>query len=418
MGVFLDFLQKCLTLGQKEEIMKTKFFNLHKKNQGYTLVEILLVVGLIMIMSVGIYSTYRTKMEQQKADSQSQLLASLNKDIKGVFANTNSFSALTPANLISAGIVPQEMRQGTNLVSLYRSPINVGNALVGGQQGYFISLNNIPSNACTLLALNDNNKDVQQIIVNATTIKNVNTPFNTINVANAAAACSVGGVNNTITFRDIQKLGLPVAAGPVVNKGRINPYYVPTVGNNVTSPATACAGGSAWNGSFCACPAGYGLRYTGTGASAIYSCVQYGTNGMCPPGQSWVYSGPMPALGSNGAIPPKQCMATTTTRPNPHIVGTVVSNFPAFPSRTTSPVSSPAPTYTGNRTVPVSYAAPYNPGTFATIPATVGQAQITSPGYGSGTPGNGVCIAGGNWDGRTCQSCVNGSWNGFRCVPD
>lgn len=322
-----------------------KFIKNNKK--GFTLIEIILVIGLIALAVIAIYTVYNTKRTQTLVKNQSIYLEQLTQGISGAFSSTTNFTLLTPANVIATRAVPDNMIESPTVVrNLFG-----GTVTFSGTNGtppiFSMSLDSIPQTACSLLATTNFANNSRQVSINGSPIKTLNSAINSASVSSAANLC----VNdtNTIEFTNFidQKNAMNIV-NPSSNRNKEDPFYIPTAGNPVLSPSVTCVGGTTWNGSFCGCP----NNSEWNGNSCI---VYYSKPGACRIGEGW-----------NGTA----CVAHT--------------------------ISGPGGMYIGARNVP----------NLLYIPE---QVQKTVPGS--------VCFAaGGYYDGINCQTCVNGSWNGFRCV--
>lgn len=356
---------------------------IQKNKKGYTLLETILVVGIIAIMLIGIYETYRKEFNQYQVNRQAQYIQQIFKGI-GTYLEASPTDStniatimnevgyiayyVTPTNLISAHLVPTEMISSpTSLQNLFGGTVSFSatsfpDGSLPSVPIVDMKLTNIPQYACALLATNYRIINYEKIYINGTLVKDVGT--NVPNFVNVAAACNSN--NNTIDI-DYYPTRSSASVYSTTNslahvRGKDNPYYIAPIGQNTNSPggSSACYGGASWNSTDSACECPSGSEWNGN------TCATYGTPGVCPLGQGW-------SISSNACI--------------------------AISGGTTG-------VYQSGRQ----------------IPSNVGiTPQITSPQIactnaalptGATSPSNGN----GNYDGVVCQMCVNGSWNGSRCV--
>lgn len=80
------------------------------RKQGFTLVEILLVVGFIASAGIGIYTVYTKVQMSNSALTEGRNLDTLRAGIKGLFGGAQNYGELTNALLDDARITPDTMR--------------------------------------------------------------------------------------------------------------------------------------------------------------------------------------------------------------------------------------------------------------------------------------------------------------------
>ena len=171
--------------------------NLRKKNKGFTLVEILLVVGFIALASIGIYAVYNKVTTTSKANQENTNLQTIRAGIKQLFGNQTNFTGLTETVVRNARISPQDMHTGTNTLTnafggaVTIAPIVSGTTL-GSAPGFSITTSNIPGDVCVKLA-SGAGSSFDRVSVGATEIKAVgtNTQVNPVTVTTACDADTV-----------------------------------------------------------------------------------------------------------------------------------------------------------------------------------------------------------------------------------
>lgn len=383
-------------------------FKMKKNIKGYTLLELMLVLGVITLLVIAIYTAYAKKATSEAVKNQTAYLSSLTNSINEAFiaskvdvtsTATEGYSKLTNTSAISANLVPTSLVNGASTIkNIFGGNITLSSTTITNVTGtlpaYSISLTNIPSAACTLLTTTDYANSMQEVWVGTVRVKTAGT--SQTNISTATTACAAA-TSSTVEFRNF-KLVDNMLSGAVVTRTKENPYYIASIGDVITSGATACAGGSAWNGSFCACP--INTQWNGT------SCVAFGsTAGWCNKGQSW-----------NGTA----CITTPTT----------AATFSHYTANFNAMTSTSAPTVTSAVASPIAIymnASGFNPALGPNTQTTSGRylpdlptsivASNTADTILKKSAGS-SCAAGGNFDGRICQVCVNGTWDTtlLRCV--
>ncbi len=124
--------------------MGTKQITKRTKN-GFTLVEILLVVGFIALASIGIYAVFNKVETNRKALETSRQVQLLAAGIKNLYADTNDLSTLTTQVVIDARIPQDTMIEGNTIKHVFGGTINI----FGTNSGTFtIQLLNLDNEAC------------------------------------------------------------------------------------------------------------------------------------------------------------------------------------------------------------------------------------------------------------------------------
>ncbi len=138
-----------------------QFLNIKKNKQskGFTLVEILLVVGFIALAGVGIYATYNKVQVSNQANVESRNIDTLRAGIKGLYGSKSAYTGLTNTVVNQAKITPESMRDGTNVASIihqFGGTVTVvpnSDVTPGKTDGGFqIEYGTVPSDICVKLA--------------------------------------------------------------------------------------------------------------------------------------------------------------------------------------------------------------------------------------------------------------------------
>lgn len=379
--------------------------NLRRTQKGFTLIELILTVGLITTIITGIYITYNKKRMDSNVQLQSQYLERIEKNLNSIFINTNNYATLNNTLVNSLRFIPSELEVSPgvfkNLLGGDMNFMHVPPAILG-INGYTIQLGRLTTEACVKIATSNFGYKAPLVRVNNVAVKTANTSFTPTNITAISAACATSN-NNIVDFSSFStnatNLAIP-SATPVIPK---QTSTIPTVGDIVTSGTPACTGGAVWNSSFCACPAG--RIWTGS------ACMVLDSNAAsCRPG--WGWNGTACA-----ALPATEATFLRYGTPPPGVNPTTVT--PTIAGSVTAPAGATA----GNRYVPSMPIPPIQVNTTTIHPTA---ANCTA--------------SGGNWDGRVCNYCpdapmavvkdssnnniplspapknVRSVWDGFRCV--
>ena len=85
-------------------------FNMTKrKKKGFSLLELLLVFGIIAALIVGVFMIYPKISSGQKIDSDIKILGTLNAGIKNLYAGQADYTGLSVDAIIKSKIVPEDI---------------------------------------------------------------------------------------------------------------------------------------------------------------------------------------------------------------------------------------------------------------------------------------------------------------------
>lgn len=132
----------------------------NKNQSGFTLIEIMLGIAIVIILSVVVYTAYANAQTSSAASTEHQNLATAQATIKTLFTN-NNFDKITTATAYRAEAFPKRMNVGNNTiqnqwggaVTVLPSGANGGNATAAGTPDrYFkITYPAVPKKVCAKL---------------------------------------------------------------------------------------------------------------------------------------------------------------------------------------------------------------------------------------------------------------------------
>lgn len=131
--------------------MKLKLGN----KKGFTLVEILLVVGFIAIASIGIYVVYAKVNAGGQANAEARNLDVIRAGIKNLYGANKNYNAISPTIVNSAGITPDAMNRGAIITNTFGGTVDVKAASMGGKvadNAFEITYTEVPPDVCAKLA--------------------------------------------------------------------------------------------------------------------------------------------------------------------------------------------------------------------------------------------------------------------------
>lgn len=184
-----------------------KFLKRNSK-KGFTLVEILLVVGFIALAGIGIYTVYTKVQMSNAALTEGKNLDTLRAGVKNLYGGTQNYTGLTGAVLNDARVTPDSMRKvnpytaaDININNTFGGAVTVLPLALGGgaNNGFQVTYPKIPGAVCAKLVTGAG-AAWDQISVGGTVVKKFGT--GSLDVPNLATACAgdTTGTGVTITF--------------------------------------------------------------------------------------------------------------------------------------------------------------------------------------------------------------------------
>jgi prepilin-type N-terminal cleavage/methylation domain-containing protein len=432
-----------------------------KKTKGFTLLEILLVMGIISLLTATAYGMIAKKQATTQAEKQAQyvnqIITSLNDyflDVSpdpsvGMTSINNAVSP--PTQLIAGRLIPDEMVDTANsLKTIWGTPASINavslditplDGMSNNVTGYEISLTNVPSSACSLFSSHTYIiTKAQRITINGNEVRSpgVTNP----DVGLLTASCN--NVNNTINIAsDVYKKGIdPIISSNAgaYTRNKEGKLYIAPTGQNTSTGSTTCTGGATWDPIISSCVCSSTTKWNGS------SCVGINNNtvnqaGNCAIGSFWNQVTRICQVNcpTNQVYNPvtNSCIASTNNSQTLCIPGIDPTKSAAACQTVNNKVNA-ADVYEAGRHIPSTVKTTIAPA-FASIPTnTTHNAQIiTSMPLNNANGGSVACPPGArptlamnatnnnsgtfanptaNYDGKVCQMCVNGYWDNDRCV--
>lgn len=180
----------------------------YKNKKGFTLVEILLVVGFMALASLGIYLVYAKVNFSNLALEESRNINLIKAGIKNLYGSSQGYTGLTNSVLNDARATPDSMRSmpyspgATSITNSFGGAVTVLPVTLGGaglNNGFQITYPKVPGAVCSrLVTMMD--KNIEQITVAGTVVK----PYGTgnLNVVTLASQCATDTGNGIIILFD------------------------------------------------------------------------------------------------------------------------------------------------------------------------------------------------------------------------
>ena len=133
---------------------------LRTNESGRSMIEMLGVLAIIGVLSVGGIAGYSKAMTKFKTNQVADNVSMLVANIKTLYAQQKSYNGLNTENAITLGVVPDELKKSaTQLTNAFNGSvvINASNSTKNETlpRAFYIIFNGLPKEACISLATND-----------------------------------------------------------------------------------------------------------------------------------------------------------------------------------------------------------------------------------------------------------------------
>ncbi|UQY51077.1 type 4 pilus major pilin [Salmonella enterica] len=107
-----------------------------KSKKGFSLLELLLVLGIIAALVVEAFIVYPKVQASQRAQAESNNIATIQAGVKALYTSASSFTGLTNTVAVQAKIFPDNMLSGTGNAA---KPINAfkGNVTLAAAGNFY-----------------------------------------------------------------------------------------------------------------------------------------------------------------------------------------------------------------------------------------------------------------------------------------
>ncbi len=177
-----------------------------KSKKGFSLLELLLVLGIIAALVVAAFIVYPKVQASQRAQAESNNIATIQAGVKALYTSASSFTGLTNTVAVQAKIFPDNMLSGSGSsatpINAFKGDVVVESANTGpsAAQGssFTITYKNVPAAECTkiITAAAGN-----FYTAGVGTAGNVKAAGEVLDVAKTATQCESGGMILTLHLR-------------------------------------------------------------------------------------------------------------------------------------------------------------------------------------------------------------------------
>lgn len=138
--------------------------NFYKNEQsGRSMVEMLGVLAIIGVLSIGGISGYSKAMAKFRVNKTLDQISMLVMNIRSLYSANINYQGLTDKIAIQMGIIPRDMlpsgkteASATTIINAYQGQVKIGAGSIGGEnRSFFITYSGLTRDACVAIATAD-----------------------------------------------------------------------------------------------------------------------------------------------------------------------------------------------------------------------------------------------------------------------
>ena len=180
--------------------------NKRKSKKGFSLLELLLVLGIIAALVVAAFIVYPKVQASQRAQAESNNIATIQAGVKALYTSASSFTGLTNTVAVQAKIFPDNMLSGSGTaakpINAFKGNVTLAATATGPSSAagtsFTITYDNVPAAECVKIAT----AAAGNFYITTVGTKVVKAAGGTLDVAATAAACT-NATSNTLVFTSI-----------------------------------------------------------------------------------------------------------------------------------------------------------------------------------------------------------------------
>lgn len=143
-------------------------FTTQRKQRGFTLVELAVVLAIIVLAAAGIIARQRSTNQTAQVQAEAGNLQAIVGKINSTFAGRSSYSGATTAFLLAQGAFPSSMVNGATVVNTWNGSVTVAPGT--GNTSVDITYGAVPTSACIELVANSS-RSYRGVTVGTTAVK-------------------------------------------------------------------------------------------------------------------------------------------------------------------------------------------------------------------------------------------------------
>ena len=156
-----------------------------RQQRGFSLVELMIVLGISAVLILGVYSLYTSIDSSQETQTEAQNIQAIATKIKSIYAGRNTYTGLATANIVTANGFPMNMLDGTTPYNAWGGAVTT---TINATAGFDITYPDVPAANCQEL-VNAVANMFRNITIGATAVKTAGA----LNAATLATTCNAAG---------------------------------------------------------------------------------------------------------------------------------------------------------------------------------------------------------------------------------
>lgn len=178
-----------------------------QSKKGFSLLELLLVLGIIAALVVAAFIVYPKVQASQRAEAESNNIATIQAGVKALYAAASSYTGLTNTVAVESKIFPDNMLSGSGSsatpINAFKGEVTLEAAATGPSStagsSFTITYKNVPATECSKIVTAAAG-NFYTTSVNGAEVKSSD---GVLDVATAAKQCSSSDNGNTLVFTSI-----------------------------------------------------------------------------------------------------------------------------------------------------------------------------------------------------------------------
>lgn len=181
-----------------------------KSKNGFSLLELLLVLGIIAALVVAAFIVYPKVQSSQRATAESNNIATIQAGVKSLYTAVSSYSGLNETVAVQAKIFPDNMLVSNKPVNAFKGNVLLGTSTDSpsgvANSAFTITYIDVPASECTKI-VSGVGANFYSVAIGtgsaALTTGNIRKAGSDMNMATVASTCQAGGNSNTLTFTSL-----------------------------------------------------------------------------------------------------------------------------------------------------------------------------------------------------------------------
>lgn len=270
---------------------------IRNKKNGFSLLEVVLGLGLISLSMAVIYGNYNSKRVSANVDRQIALLGDITERAVAAFeTSSNPMVTATTANFVNMRSIPTDLLDltagrinnvfGSTIEISGRNPLNdpllAAPTSEADAGAITITINGVPEYACAKMATAPYADRSYELEINGVAVKTPGAPPSAAQIPAISASCALPSENVIAYTYSLYKPDLiPRIVGNGANRGKEAPQNIADIGA-IPITAQACTGGSTWSAESTSCVCTATSFWNGSECVAFRSGI-----GNCEPSFQW-----------------------------------------------------------------------------------------------------------------------------------